>query len=133
MIQAVTEGLPDIWIVNRALSGVAARAGLPWHLSIVIELAESNTGVPTPAEQEVLGPLGEELRRELQRDGNTAFLASITWNGTRQMVFRVRDPERANAYLTTLVNDPAPVRPMEYRMEEDPSWTLAAPHLQHVR
>ena len=134
VIQAVTEGLPDIWIVNRALAGFAARAELPWHLSVIIEMAEPNAvGLPTPAEQEVLGALGEELRRELQADGNAAFLASITWNGTRQLVFRVRDPERANAFLAMLVNHPAPVRQMEYRMEEDPSWALAAPHLQHVR
>jgi hypothetical protein len=134
VIQAVTDGLPDIWIVNRALDGFAPRAELPWHLSVIIELADSNAaGMPTPAEQEVLGPFGEELRRKLQADDNAAFLASITWNGTRQLVFRVRDPERANAFLKTLVDDPSPVRPMEYRMEEDPSWTLAAPHLQHVR
>ena len=134
VIQAVTDGLPDIWIVNRALAGFAPRAELPWHLSIIIELADSNAaGLPTPAEQDVLGPLGEDLRQKLQADDNAAFLASITWNGTRQLVFRVRDPERANAILTTLVDDPSPVRQMEYRMEEDPAWALAAPHLQHVR
>ena len=134
VIQAVTEGLPDIWIVNRALDGFAPRAELAWHLSIIVEMAEANAvGIPTPTEQEVLGALGEELRRKLQADGNAAFLASITWNGTRQLVFRVRDPERANAFLTPLVDDPSPVRQMEYRMEEDPAWALAAPHLQHVR
>lgn len=134
VIQAVTDGFPDIWIVNRALDGFASRAELPWHLSVIIEMAEPTAvGMPTPAEQEVLGALGEDLRQRLQAIDNAAFLASITWNGTRQLVFRVRDPERANAFLTTLVDDPSPVRQLDYRMEEDPTWVLAAPHLQHVR
>jgi hypothetical protein len=134
VIQAVTDGLPDIWIVNRALGGFAPRAELAWHLSVIIQMAEPTAaGMPAPAEQEVLGALGEELRRKLLADENAAFLASITWNGTRQLVFRVRDPERADAYLKTRVDDPSPVRQMEYRMEEDPAWALAAPHLQHVR
>lgn len=134
VIQAVTEGLLDIWIVNQALDGFAPRAKLAWHLSVIIEMAASNAvGLPAPAEQEVLGALGEDLRGKLQQDGNAAFLASITRNGTRQLVFRVRDPERANAFFKTRVDDPSPVRQLEYRMEEDPSRALAAPHLEHVR
>lgn len=134
VIQAVTDGLPDIWIVNRALDGFAPRAELPWHRSIIIEMAEPTAaGMPTPGEQDVLGALAEELRRKLQADDNAAFLASITWNDTRQLVFRVRDPERANAFLKTRVDDPSPVRQMEYRMEQDPTRELAAPHLEHAR
>lgn len=134
VIQAEAEGLPDVWIVNRALDDAAAKAALGWHLSIIIEMADAApNGMALPEEQAVLGRLGEEIRGELQAGGNAALLASITWNGTRQLVYRVRDPEVANAYLVRLTGSDAPVRQMEYQMEEDARWEFADAYLEPAR
>lgn len=133
VIQAESEGMPDVWIVNRALAGFKPRSALAWQLSIIIQMEDAlPIGLPTQEEQAVLGRLGEDFRTNLQADGNAALLASITWNGTRQIVFRVRDPEVANAYLTSVIGGD-PVRPFEYRMEEDQSWALAATYLEPTR
>jgi len=133
-IQAESDGLPDIWLVNQALDALAPRAAFGWHLSIIIDMAEhSEHWLPTKAEQAVLAGLGESFRSHLQAGGNAVMLASITWNGTRQLVFRVRDPERANAYLTSVVEDPSPIRPLEFRMEGDPRWALAEQYLKYGR
>ena len=134
VVQAESEGLPDIHVVNQALDAVAGSPVLRWHLSIIIGLEEHHeNGLPTPAEQEVLSALIAEFRRRLEADDNAALLASVTWNGTRQVVFRVRDPERANAYLTTVVEAPSPKRPLDYRMEDDPTWALAESYLRPGR
>jgi hypothetical protein len=133
-LQAESDGLPDIRLVNQALDALSPKAAFGWHLSIIIDMAEhSEHGLPTKAEQAVLARLAEGFRSHLQADGNAVLLASITWNGTRQLVFRVRDPERANAYLTSVVESAPPVRQLEFRMEADPAWALAEQYLKHGR
>jgi hypothetical protein len=69
----------------------------------------------------------------MQAHDNALFVLSGTWNGERQLVFRVRDPERAQAYLKSLVDDVAPVRQLEYLMEQDPAWALAEKYFEHGR
>lgn len=133
-IQAVSDGLPDVWIVNVALDDFAQRLAFAWHLSILIGMADvTELGMPSGSEQDVLGQLGETLGRNLKAGGNALLLASITWNGTRQLLYRVRDPEVAHAYLTSVVGDPSPVREMDYRMEEDAAWSLAETYLAPAR
>ena len=134
VLAAETEGSPDVWIVNQALVAFAGKAAFPWHLSILIGMQDVHeVGLPTPEEQQVLGQLGESLQQNLAAVGNALLMASITWSGTRQLVFRVRDPEVANAYLSQVVSAPSPVRPMEYRMEQDAGWELAETYLAPAR
>ena len=135
VLQAESDGLPELWIVNQALDAWPGRATFGWHLSLIIEMADvTEHGLPLPTEVEVLSALGEDIRSNLQADTNAVLLASVTGDGARQLVFRVRDPERANDYLQSLVGgDPQPARAMDYRMESDPSWALAENYLQHAR
>ena len=129
-MHGVSEGLPDARVVNQALDGFAHAGAYAWHLSIIIDMVETlENGLPAEAEQGVLTRFADELRSHLQADGNAAILASVTWNGTRQLVLRVRDPERANDYLTSVVDGASPVRQFEYRMEHDPAWALAEQYL----
>lgn len=134
VLEAETNGLPEVLIVNQALDTWAHKAAFNWHLSLIIEMAEvTENGMPLPPEVEVLSALGEEIRRNLQQDTNAVLLASATGDGARQLVFRVRDPERANAYLTRLVEDPNVPRAMEYRMSADRPWALAETYLAYAR
>ncbi len=133
-LQLKTEGLPEVWLINRALDGSAEQGAFPWHLSIIIEMEDVyDVGIPTKGEQQLLTKLREELEANLKANDNAHFLASITWNGTRQLLYRVRDPEIANAYLTGVVGNPSVVRPMEYQMEKDAEWVHAATYLDAVR
>ena len=46
--QAESDGLPDIWIINKALAALTPKAAFPWHLSIVVECAATHeNGLPT--------------------------------------------------------------------------------------
>lgn len=133
-LRCESDGMPEIRIINQALDRIAGSEAFSWHLSIIIDMAEKHdVGLPTATEVEVLKELGAEFRSHLEANSNAAFLASITWNGTRQLVFRVRDPEVAHAYLTTLTADPSPVRQFDYRIDNDPRWTLAEQYLEPGR
>lgn len=114
--------LPEVIVVNDALLGFAHTNIFPWHLEITIDaksLAEH--GMPTPDESAVLFKLGDELEEALV-GYNAIFLARSTWNGFRQLSFRVHDPEVADPLLRQLVAADHPVRPWDYRMHHDPEW-----------
>jgi hypothetical protein len=128
--QGVSQGLPDIWLVNSALDGLRPKQAFPWHLSIIVDCEEtSDAGLPTKEENEVLADVGDAFDESLLRAGNAVRLARITWNRTRQYLYRVRDPERANAYLKALIDDKSHLREFDFRMESDPEWLLAKPYL----
>jgi hypothetical protein len=129
------DGHPGFWLVNKALIGFAETSAYPWHLTITIEIGEVHAGVglPTSAEQVVLGKLSNEFSEKLKANENALFVASSTAQGIRQLFYRVGDPEVAHRYLTDAFADPAAVRPMEYRMDNDPAWALADPYLEAVR
>ncbi len=69
--------------------------------------------------------VGEEISLALCVDGNALFLARNTWNGERQLLFRVRDPETANVTLQRLTTGGDEKRHLEYRMWSDPEWSEA--------
>ena len=128
--QGVSDGLPDMWIVNGALSDLRPKHAFPWHLSVIVDCQESTAnGFPTKQESEVLAAMGDVLDDNLTRATNAVRLARITWNRTRQFVYRVRDPEVANAYLRGLIASKSRLREFDFRMEADPDWQLAQPHL----
>ena len=128
------DGKPMLWMVNQGLDTIAGGPDFPWHLSLVIEMAETvGEGLPTPAEIQFLKSFGGEIRARLEAHSNAVLLISGTCDGQRQLVFRVRDPAIANAYLQELVGNPNAARPMEYRMERDSSWKLAERYLRPAR
>ncbi|MEO6525758.1 MAG: DUF695 domain-containing protein [Gemmatimonadaceae bacterium] len=135
ILQLESDGMPEVWLVNQYLDRCVERAELTWHLSIIIEMQDvhENVGFPTTEEQTLLTALRETIETSLEAKENALFLGSVTRQGTRQLLYRVRDPERANAFLSALVADPAAVRPMEYRMEQDVEWALAERYLGAVR
>lgn len=128
--QAETDGRPSIWSVNRAMLELP-REAFPWHLSIIAECVEVDAqGMPSKAEMATLEAFGEILRKNIEAKANAVFVARITCDGTRQFVFRVRDPEAANGYLSSAAEGPNPLRQFEYRMDNDPRWALANEHLR---
>ncbi|HWE41606.1 MAG TPA: DUF695 domain-containing protein, partial [Gemmatimonadaceae bacterium] len=78
--------MPELRVINQALDRIVGSEAFPWQLSIIIDMAEKHdAGLPTSAETEVLKQLAKEFRSHLEANSNAAFLASITWNGTRQL------------------------------------------------
>lgn len=126
------EGLPAICVVNQSLANFEQKAAFAWHLTIIIICeAFANQGMPTIEETTILDRFGQELDRELKADGNGLFLARTTCDGTRQLDYRVHDPEVANHYLSGIIEAKSFVRAFKYEMERDDEWQHAADFLKH--
>ena len=89
------------------------------------------TGMPTAEEKAVIDGIGKLLDTQIKENGNSLFLAPITWRETRQILYRVYDPELANSFLMEWVESDSAVRPLSFKMESDADWTLANWYLQN--
>lgn len=118
-------GQPEVICVNDALLAFEHAQVFPWHLEVTIHARElGENGMPTPEESEALTALGDRIETLIE-GRNALFLARSTWNGLRQLLFQVHDPEIADAALRTLLDSGPQPRPWEYRMHADPEWTEA--------
>jgi hypothetical protein len=132
ILQWEEEGLPAICVVNQALANFEPKVVFGWHLSMIIDSQEdAGNGMPMPHEKEVLDHFGDDLDKHLKANGTALFLARITWNGTRQLLYRVYDPEAANDYLMGIIKAKSQMRPFEFRMEHDEAWKYARYFLKH--
>jgi len=112
-------------VVNDALLAFRDIEIFPWHLEVTIEARElAEQGMPTPEESRLLFDIADEIEGEVVGH-NALFLARSTWNGLRQLLFQVHDPEVAHAALQTLLSSKEHERPWEYRMHHDPTWSDA--------
>jgi hypothetical protein len=126
------EGLPAICVVNQSLANFEPKVVFGWHLSIILTCQHlADKGMPTHEEQQILDQFGADLDQHLKANGNALFLARITWNGTRQLLYRVYDPEFANLYLTGIIEAESQVREFDFRMEHDEAWNYAKYYLSH--
>ena len=117
---------PAIVVVNSALRTFAHRNNFPWHLSIQISFRALGTnGMPTAAENTILLELEDAISSHALAAANSVFLARVTCNGARELMYRVHDPEIANTPLERMTSAPEPLREWEYRIEHDPMWKLA--------
>ena len=126
ILQWENEGLPAVCVVNQALANFEPKVVFSWHLSIIVQCNElAENGMPTPGERLTLDQIDQEFDNRLKEDGNALFLARITWNSCRQLLYRVYDPEVANQYLTEIIESESQTREFEFRMEDDETWEHA--------
>lgn len=122
---------PAVVVIDSALRTFEDRGAFPWHLKLNIDckfLGEN--GMPTTDEIKILEQLETEVSTALQNESNALFLARITCRGTRDLLYRVRDPEVASAALQELIAADSQLREWEYYMEQDSGWELAQPELK---
>lgn len=129
------EELPGIAVVNSALREFEPKEVFSWHLSIMVDLKELiENGMPSRTEVEIVDNFGDFLDSKIKGDDkekpNALFLARITWNATRELIWRVYDPEVADTFLKDLIKNGNPIREFDYRMENDSEWKLTEWHLK---
>jgi len=119
------DGLPAVIAVDASLDEARRAKIRPWHLSIMVDCKDVGPKkLPTAEEVAVLESEEQDFEKRLCGDGNARLLARVTWNGTRQLLYRVRDPELANDALKDKIAKRAHARPFDYRMERDDAWVL---------
>ena len=138
LVEFTQDGLPGIAFMNGALVEFEPKLVFRWHLSVMLELEELNeNGRPSRLEREMVDPFGEALDDLLKgpdpEKPNALFLARITWNTTRELIYRVYDAAVANRTLEELISAKSYPREFDYRIDDDPDWDLAKWHLDALR
>lgn len=128
------DDLPGIAVINNALTDFEPKIVFAWHLSIILEFEDLIlNGMPSQAERDIIDPYGASLDAVFKGDNadkpNALFLARITWNKTRELIYRVFDPEPANQHLANVIETKSHPRHFDYRIDHDPDWKLADWHL----
>ncbi len=127
------DDLPGVAVINKSLVGFASREVFRWHLSIMVHFEEIiDNGMPAQADVGLVDRFGDQLDQELKVDSerpNALFLGRVTWNETRELIYRVYDPEVTNDLLQRIVSDRTHPREFDYRIDDDPDWGLAEWHL----
>ena len=124
-------------VINVALRGFEPKIVFGWHLSLVLELSDvDEDNMPTDAERDVIDEFGKTLDIAIIGDlekPNAVFLGQVLWNGTLELIWRVFDPDKANDFLQSIVNEKGDrrPRPFDFRMEHDPEWKLCEWHLEN--
>ena len=134
IIEFIQDNFPGIAYVNRSLIYFQPKEVFSWHLSIMIDIQDTvENGMPSKKEQELLDEFGEILDTNLKvqdtEKPNALFLARITWNKTRELIWRVYDPDLADNYLKQLISNNSSPRFFDYRIDPDKDWKMAAWHL----
>lgn len=128
------DDLPGVAVVNTALKEFEPKIVFAWHLSIMIDLDDLiDNGMPSKSEVEVIDNYGDYLDNEIKGKDkerpNALFLARITWNKTRELIWRVYDPEVSNSFLQGIITANSYPRQFDYRIDPDDNWELAKWHL----
>lgn len=128
------EDLPGIAVVNTSLKNFEPKEVFSWHCSIMLNCEDLiENGMPSKKEVEVLNEFGDFLDCKVKGEKikpNGLFLARITWNETRELIWRVHNPEICNEFLSKLIIENKYPREFNYRIDEDIDWKLAEWHLQ---
>lgn len=135
IVEFIQDNSPGIAYINRSLINFEPKVVFSWHLSIMLEIEDTvENGMPSIKERELLDALGGLLDRNIKGDNvqkpNALFLARITWNKTRELIWRVSDPEPADKYLQQIISENSSPRSFDYRIDSDPEWKLADWHLK---
>lgn len=116
-------GLPGFATVNTALREFERKAAFSWHLSVLIccdDLIENR--LPSPDEQKVLYEFEDRLASLVVAGDNALFLARLTHDARREIMWRVREPEALHFSLRELLTSKNYPREFDYRIESDPDW-----------
>ena len=121
---------PAVVVVNSALRTFDGRHSFPWHLRVSIDCKLLGlNGMPAPEEVQILNRFEDEISGLLEADENAIFFARITARGQRILLYRIHNPEAANAKLQAFVAQ-KPSREWDFIMEHDSDWDLAQPELR---
>jgi len=134
LVEFRQDNLPGVAVINRALQDFEPKIVFSWHLSLMLRFEDLiENGMPSQTDRDVVDTFGDMLdiqfKGEDKEKPNALFLARITWNATRELIYRVFDPKPVNAVLSKIIEAKSHPREFDYRIEDDPNWELAHWHL----
>jgi hypothetical protein len=125
--------LPGFASVNVALKGFELKLAFPWHLSLLVKCVDLiENRLPSPDEQKTLYEFEDQLDQLIKANDNALFLARVTHDARRELIWRIRDPEIANSIVQKILRTRDYPREFDYRMEEDQQWQKASWYLKNA-
>ncbi len=125
LLDGKKDDLPAVIVVDRE-AFTPERRGHGWHLSVMMDCQElADQGMPTREEYLVLDREGDRVEALVCATDRGFLMARVTWNGTRQLMFRVSDPEPVAKALSDEIAQNKNERPWDFRMWEDADWKEA--------
>lgn len=123
------EQLTGIAIVNDNLKSKNLKKVFSWNCSILIDFDKTiENRMPSEEELKIIEKFEEFLNNKIKGNNkekpNALFFARITWNSTRQLIYKIYSPELANDFLTKLIDSENYPREFNYRIEKDETWEL---------
>lgn len=131
IIQYSDKGLPGFGAINFNLKGFGNKEFFGWFCSLIIQYDNVRPdGLPVEEEMTATRDFEEKVCEMItgndKRHPNVLFLGDLTWNGTRQMMWRVSDPEPVHALLGNIINRGDYPRHFSYEIVKDPEWEQTA-------
>src|SRR5262245_1529400 len=97
--------LPGFATVNAALAKFASRAAFPWHLSVLVYCdGLVDHRLPSANEQKALYEFEDQLSPLITANANALFLARVTHDARREIIWRIYDPETPNLALREILS-----------------------------
>ena len=120
--------LPAIGMFNQGLFNYPDWASFPWNCSVVVRCKEvNNAGLPTDAEANILNEFEDSLCTKIVGDKiqpNALYFGRLNWNSTRELIWKVKDPEPVAGYLQSVIDDKSAIREIDFKIEYDKEWKM---------
>ncbi len=130
------DDLPGISLINAGLLDFSNHNVFPWHCSLLVEFQEIEAeGMPTADEHRCVEEWEQQLALALMGDiqrPNLLRLGNVTWNNSRELMYRIHRPEPVNDFLCDLIESENYPRQFDFRIDHDPEWEHAAVHLDGI-
>lgn len=138
IIEFNQENLPAVGVVNLSLIEFEPKEVFSWHCSIIINFENFiENGMPTNNDvliaEKFENFLSNNIKGADKEKPNALFLARITWNETRELIWRVYNAKIVNEFLEKIIDEKNYPFQFDYRIDNDEEWKLAEWYLQSVK
>ena len=126
LMEFSSDDLPGIAVVNTSLVEFEPKEAFNWHLQISVPYDDVvDNGMPSSDEQQLLYAFEDWIDPIIKSDRNVLFLARVTFDGYRDLHYRVYEPEITNNTLQEIINSKNYSRDFEFEIEYDEDWEKA--------
>lgn len=138
IIEFKQDKLPGIGVINKSLYEFEPKIVFSWHCSIMLDFENLiENGMPSSNDrtkaEEFENYLDDKIKGENKEKPNALFLGRITWNGTRELIWRVYNPELVNDLLQNIISNKTYPLKFDFRIDNDKEWKLSEWHLENSK
>lgn len=130
LLEVEVDGRKLIANIDLSLRTFADKSSFPWFLSLSTALREADTdGLPTKREADALNSWEDRVEAAIALTANSKYVGRVTWNGYRELLYQLEQPEAAVSALQRLIDGGA-TRPFAFRCQRDDSWSHVGNYLR---